>query len=101
MLCQDKSDRTGQDHPDLQIGNVMVKTEASPPATADRQLDSFERYLSLWVALCMGAGVIAGKTAPAVIQAIRGLEFSPGSQINVPIALLIWLMITPMIMKVD
>jgi arsenite transporter len=61
----------------------------------------FERYLSLWVALCMATGVVAGKAAPAAVQAIRGLEFGRGSQINAPIAVLIWLMITPMMMKVD
>jgi len=61
----------------------------------------FERYLSLWVALCMAAGVAVGKLAPAAVQAIRGLEFGRGSQINAPIAVLIWLMITPMMMKVD
>ncbi|MBZ5601607.1 MAG: ACR3 family arsenite efflux transporter [Acidobacteriia bacterium] len=65
------------------------------------RLAFFERYLSLWVALCMAAGVLLGKLAPAAVQAIRGLEFGQGSQINVPIAILIWLMITPMMMKVD
>ncbi|HWC96717.1 MAG TPA: ACR3 family arsenite efflux transporter [Candidatus Sulfopaludibacter sp.] len=65
------------------------------------RLAFFERYLSLWVGLCMGVGIIAGKIAPAVIRTIRGLEFGSGSQINVPIAVLIWLMITPMMMKVD
>lgn len=61
----------------------------------------FERYLTLWVALCMAAGVAAGTLAPSFMQALRGLEFGAGSQINVPIAVLIWLMITPMMMKVD
>jgi ACR3 family arsenite transporter len=65
------------------------------------KLAFFERYLSLWVALCMAAGVLAGKLLPMAVQAIRGLEFGKGSQINVPIAVLIWLMITPMMMKVD
>lgn len=65
------------------------------------RLAFFERYLSLWVALCMLAGVTIGKTVPSVVQAIRGVEFGQGSQINVPIAVLIWLMITPMMMKVD
>jgi len=68
--------------------------------TAPR-LAFFERYLSLWVALCMAAGVVAGKAAPGAVQAFRGLEFGRGSQINAPIAVLIWLMITPMMMKVD
>ena len=68
---------------------------------ATPRLALFERYLSLWVALCMAAGIILGKLIPAAVQAIRGLEFGQGSQINVPIAILIWLMITPMMMKVD
>ena len=49
----------------------------------------------------MVAGIVVGKLVPTAVQAIRGLEFGRGSQINVPIAVLIWLMITPMMMKVD
>jgi arsenite transporter len=66
-----------------------------------KRLDVFERYLSLWVGLCMVAGVVVGKAAPGFMAALRGMEFGDGSQINVPIAILIWLMITPMMMKVD
>ena len=69
--------------------------------TVARRLHSFERYLSLWVAACMLAGVLLGKALPAVIDGLRRLEFGQGSQINVPIAVLIWLMIIPMMMKVD
>lgn len=65
------------------------------------RLGFFERYLSLWVALCMVAGVALGKLLPSVVQILRGLEFGQGSQINVVMAVLIWLMITPMMMKVD
>ena len=65
------------------------------------RLAFFERYLSLWVGLCMVAGVMLGKLLPSIVQSLRGLEFGAGSQINVPIAGLIWLMITPMMMKVD
>lgn len=61
----------------------------------------FERYLSVWVVLCMGAGIAFGKLLPAAIEGLRGLEFGEDSQINIPIAILIWLMITPMMMKVD
>ncbi len=71
------------------------------PAPAAARLGFFERYLSLWVALCMVAGVAIGKFLPGFTSAWRGLEFGKGSQINVPIAVLIWLMITPMMMKVD
>ena len=65
------------------------------------RLAFFERYLSAWVGLCMLAGVALGKAAPAVVAGLRSLEFGRGSQINIPIAVLIWLMITPMMMKVD
>jgi ACR3 family arsenite transporter len=49
----------------------------------------------------MGAGIALGKLLPDFAAGLRGIQFTPGSQINVPIAILIWLMITPMMMKVD
>jgi ACR3 family arsenite transporter len=61
----------------------------------------FERYLSLWVAICMAAGLVLGKAAPGATQALRDMEFGAGSQVNIPIAVLIWLMIIPMMMRVD
>jgi arsenite transporter len=66
-----------------------------------KKLSHFERYLSLWVAACMTAGVLSGKLLPGLTDGLRRLEFGEGSQINVPIAVLIWLMIIPMMMKVD
>jgi ACR3 family arsenite transporter len=66
-----------------------------------RRLNVFERYLTLWVVLCMVAGIGLGKLLPDAIDALRRLEFGGGSQINVPIAVLIWLMIYPMMLKVD
>jgi ACR3 family arsenite transporter len=74
---------------------------ASSAAGPPKRLGGFERYLSLWVGLCMVGGVLLGKAVPALTSALRGLEFGAGSQINIPIAVLIWLMITPMMMKVD
>src|SRR5512143_4007474 len=70
-----------------------------PPIT--KRLNVFERYLSLWVALCMGVGIFAGKVFPAAVDALRKMEFGTDSQINIPIAILIWLMIYPMMLKVD
>lgn len=58
----------------------------------------FEKYLSLWVALCMVAGVMIGKFAPAIPQFLGKFEYA---QVSIPIAVLIWLMIYPMMMKVD
>ncbi len=66
-----------------------------------KRLNFFERYLSLWVAACMAAGVLLGKSLPSLAGSLRGIEFGKGSQINLPIAVLIWLMIVPMMMKVD
>lgn len=71
------------------------------PEKASAGLGTFECYLSLWVALCMAAGIFLGKLLPGSVAVIRGIEFGRGSQINAPIAALIWLMITPMMMKVD
>jgi ACR3 family arsenite transporter len=68
---------------------------------AKKRLNLFERYLTVWVAACMGVGVLLGKLLPGVTDALRGLEFGQGSQTNVPIAILIWLMIYPMMLKID
>ncbi len=68
---------------------------------AEKKLNLFERYLSVWVGACMIAGIMLGKFIPGLTDALRRLEFGRGSQINAPIAILIWLMITPMMMKVD
>ena len=59
----------------------------------EKRLAFFERYLTLWVVLCMAAGLAFGKLLPSAVQSLRGLEFGQGSRINVPIAILIWLMI--------
>jgi ACR3 family arsenite transporter len=70
-------------------------------AGVPKRLNLFERYLTLWVGLCMVAGVALGKLFPGATGAIRKLEFGQGSEINVPIAVLIWLMVTPMMLKID
>jgi len=79
----------------------MKETTTFAAVQEERRLNYFERYLSLWVGLCMVAGLLLGKLFPALTEELRRLEFGDGSQINMPIAVLIWLMITPMMMKVD
>jgi ACR3 family arsenite transporter len=69
--------------------------------TSSRRMGAFERYLSVWVAASMVAGLLLGKALPGLTAALRGLEFAEGSHINVPIAVLIWLMIYPMMLKID
>jgi len=71
------------------------------PSSPEKRLNFFERYLSLWVLACMVAGVLIGKAAPQTVASLSRLEFGQGSQINVPIAILIWLMIYPMMLKID
>ncbi len=58
----------------------------------------FERYLSAWVALCIVVGIALGQWQPELFQAIGGLEYA---QVNLPVGLLIWVMIIPMLVKVD
>jgi ACR3 family arsenite transporter len=80
----------------------MTRPETDVDAAEGRKsLNLFERYLTLWVALCMGAGIVLGRAFPAAVNVIRSLEFGKGSRINIPIAVLIWLMIYPMMLKVD
>lgn len=58
----------------------------------------FERYLSIWVGLCIISGVVLGLTMPAVFQAFAAMEVA---HVNVPVAVFIWIMIFPMMVQVD
>jgi arsenite transporter len=58
----------------------------------------FERYLTIWVFLCIIAGIVLGHAAPGVFHAIGGFEVA---KVNLPVAILIWLMIVPMLLKID
>ena len=61
-------------------------------------MNLFERYLTVWVFLCIVAGVLLGQFMPGVFQAIAGLEIA---KINLPVGLLIWVMIIPMLLRID
>lgn len=61
-------------------------------------MSRFERYLTLWVALCIVAGVGLGQLIPGVFTTIGQMQVA---QVNIPVALLIWLMIIPMLLKID
>ncbi|MBU3668225.1 MAG: ACR3 family arsenite efflux transporter [Rhodocyclaceae bacterium] len=61
-------------------------------------MNVFERYLTLWVLICIIAGIFLGQLAPSIFQAIGSLEIA---QVNLPVGLLIWIMIIPMLVKVD
>ena len=79
----------------------VVSSAGAVVAVKHKRLNVFERYLSLWVGLCMLAGVALGRNAPSLTTALQRMELGERSQVNLPIALLIWLMIVPMMMKVD
>ena len=61
-------------------------------------LSVFERYLTLWVALCIVAGIVIGQVLPAPVQAIGRMEVA---RVNLPVGLLIWVMIIPMLLRID
>jgi ACR3 family arsenite transporter len=67
-------------------------------AAAGVPMSLFERYLTLWVFLCIVTGIVAGQVAPGLFQSIGRLEVA---QVNLPVGLLIWVMIIPMLVKVD
>lgn len=58
----------------------------------------FERYLTVWVALCIVTGILLGRLLPEVFQRIAGLEVA---KVNIPVGILIWVMIIPMLIKID
>ncbi|MBM2854066.1 MAG: arsenical-resistance protein [Steroidobacteraceae bacterium] len=62
------------------------------------ELGFFERYLTVWVLACIGAGIGLGQLAPGAAAAIASLEFA---HVNLPVGILIWIMIVPMLVKVD
>ncbi|MFY2992254.1 ACR3 family arsenite efflux transporter [Achromobacter xylosoxidans] len=74
-----------------------AQAAASAPRTRGG-MSLFERYLTLWVFLCIVLGVVLGQLMPALFQGIGHLEVA---QVNLPVGLLIWVMIIPMLLKVD
>jgi ACR3 family arsenite transporter len=62
------------------------------------RMNVFERYLTLWVFICIVVGIALGQLAPELFQAIAALEVA---QVNLPVGLLIWVMIIPMLIKID
>ncbi|HEV2391945.1 MAG TPA: ACR3 family arsenite efflux transporter [Verrucomicrobiae bacterium] len=71
------------------------------PVPAKKRLAFFERYLTVWVLVCMIIGVALGKLFPDLTATLSRMEFGRSSQVNVPIGILLWLMIYPMMLKVD
>ena len=77
---------------------MSVQCEVTGKVVTGAPISFFERYLTLWVFLCILAGIVLGKFAPAVFQAVGRMEVA---QVNLPVGVLIWVMIIPMLMKID
>ena len=76
--------------------NTQCDVTARQAQGAD--LGVFERYLTAWVALCIVAGIALGQLAPGLVGAVASLEVA---RVNLPVGLLIWVMIIPMLVKID
>jgi ACR3 family arsenite transporter len=77
---------------------MSAQCEVTAKKAAGVPMSVFERWLTLWVALCIVAGVALGQFLPAPFQALGRMEVA---QVNIPVGLLIWVMIIPMLMKID
>ena len=76
----------------------MNTTTLSARTPISASMSAFERYLTVWVFLCIVAGIALGQLFPALFQAVGRMEVA---QVNLPVGLLIWVMIVPMLLKVD
>ncbi|MBL4611390.1 MAG: ACR3 family arsenite efflux transporter [Pseudomonas sp.] len=77
---------------------MSAQCEVTGKRAAGAPLGFFEKYLSLWVFLCIVAGTVIGLVAPDAAQAVGSLQIA---QVNIPVGILIWVMIIPMLMKID
>ncbi|WP_046166730.1 ACR3 family arsenite efflux transporter [Chromobacterium vaccinii] len=73
-------------------------SEVAGACAASTSLNLFERYLTAWVAICIVIGIGLGQFFPSVFHIIGGLEIA---QVNLPVGLMIWVMIIPMLLKID
>ena len=90
---------SGPDRVSSENGQRPPEEDISATAEQSQQdLGFFERYLSIWVALCIAAGVAIGQLIPAVPNVLGEMEVA---KVNIPIAILIWAMIYPMMAQVD
>ena len=78
--------------------STLTPTSCPPAAPATQGMSVFERYLTVWVFLCIVVGIALGQLWPGAFQAIGRMEVA---QVNLPVGVLIWVMVIPMLMKVD
>jgi ACR3 family arsenite transporter len=76
----------------------MTTSQAAASNAAAPGIGFFERYLTIWVALCIVAGIVLGQAFPSAVRAIGAMQLA---QVNLPVGVLIWVMIVPMLLKID
>ena len=77
---------------------MSLQAQAAKPTAQGGAMSPFERYLTLWVALCIVTGIVLGQFFPGLFQAIGRMEIA---RVNIPVGILIWVMIIPMLVKID
>jgi len=77
---------------------MSAQCEVIAKSATDAPMSVFERYLTVWVFLCIIAGIALGQLLPGVFRSIGKMEFA---KVNLPVGLLIWVMVIPMLVKVD
>ena len=77
---------------------MSVQCETTARRSAGAQMPFFERYLSVWVVLCIAVGIALGRFFPPLFDTLGSMEIA---SVNMPVAVLIWLMILPMLLKID
>jgi arsenite transporter len=77
---------------------MSLQAQAAKARLKSGAMSPFERYLTLWVALCIVTGIVLGQFFPGLFQAIGSTELA---RVNIPVGILIWVMIIPMLVKID
>ena len=77
---------------------MSAQCEVTGRRAAGAPMSVFERYLTVWVFICILVGIAAGQLLPGLFQSIGGMEIA---RVNIPVGILIWVMIIPMLVKVD
>ena len=77
---------------------MSAQCEAAGRKAAGAPMGAFERYLTVWVFVCIGAGILLGQSWPGLFHAVGAME---AAHVNLPVAALIWLMIIPMLLRIE
>ncbi|MGE4482585.1 ACR3 family arsenite efflux transporter [Acidocella sp.] len=77
---------------------MSIQCDVTAKKSTGAPMNNFERYLSLWVFFCIATGIAAGRIVPGLFHVIGNMSIA---QVNIPLGLLIWVMIIPMLVKVD